>query len=134
MINVLTGIILGPAYAAFIALAIGMLRIGFGTGTIFAISGGVPGAIVVGLVYHYVIKRDEVALTEPLGTTVGALISASLVAPFIGAAQLPSFLGLTIQWELYTIFFLLSSIPGAALGYILIKVLRRSGMIERLRL
>lgn len=134
MINVLTGILLGPAYAAFIALAIGMLRIGFGTGTIFAIAGGVPGAIVVGLVYHYIIKRDEVALTEPFGTAVGALISALLVAPAIGAAQLPSFLGLTVQWELFTIFFLMGSIPGTVLGYVLLKALRRSGVIERLRL
>ncbi len=134
MINALAGILLGPAYAAFIALAIGMLRIGFGTGTIFAIAGGVPGAIVVGLVYHYVIKKDEVALTEPFGTAAGALISALLVAPTIGAAQLPTFLGVTAQWELFTIFFLMSSIPGAVLGYILVKALRRGGVIDRLRL
>lgn len=131
MINALAGVALGPAYAAFVALAIGVLRISAGTGTVFALTGGIPGAIVVALVYHYLYRRDMAALTEPVGTALGALMSALLVSPAMGNPPLPSFLGIDAQWLLFLIFFWMSSIPGAILGYILLKILRRSRLIER---
>ncbi len=49
MINGITGVLLGPLNAGFIALAIGILRISIGTGTFFAIPGGIPGALMVGI-------------------------------------------------------------------------------------
>lgn len=131
MINALTGVALGPWYGAFIAMAIGVLRISAGTGTVFALTGGIPGAIVVGLVYRYIYRRDTSALTEPVGTALGALMSALLVSPIIGNPPLPPFLGIDAQWLLFLIFFLMSSIPGALLGYIFLKMLRRSRLIER---
>jgi energy coupling factor transporter S component ThiW len=130
MINALAGVVLGPVYAAFIALSIGVLRISLGTGTIFALTGGIPGAIVVGLVYQYLLKRDIAALTEPIGTALGALMSALLVSPLIGSPSLPPFLGVDTQWLLFLIFFWMSSIPGAILGYVVIKILRRSHLLE----
>jgi energy coupling factor transporter S component ThiW len=129
MINVFSGVLLGPVYGGFIALAIGILRIGLGTGTIFALAGGVPGAIVVGVVYNYVWKHYGAALLEPVGTALGALLSAFLVAPLLGSGPLPSFAGITAQWVLFVIFFWMSSIPGAILGYLLLKFLRRSGLV-----
>ncbi|MFN3621855.1 MAG: energy coupling factor transporter S component ThiW, partial [Nitrososphaerales archaeon] len=56
MINGILGVALGPWYAAVAALATGLLRISIGTGTIFALPGGIPGALVVGIVYRYVFK------------------------------------------------------------------------------
>jgi energy coupling factor transporter S component ThiW len=129
MINALAGVILGPWYAAFIALSIGILRISAGTGTIFALTGGIPGAIVVGLVYRYLLRRDTAAFSEPIGTALGALLSALLVSPLLSNPPLPSFFGIDIQWLLFIIFFWMSSIPGAILGYILLKILRRSHLI-----
>lgn len=129
MINALAGVILGPGYAAFIALSIGILRISAGTGTVFALTGGIPGAIAVGLFYRYLLKRDSAALTEPLGTALGALLSALLVSPLLANPPLPSFLGVDVQWVLFVVFFWMSSIPGAILGYFLLKVLRRSHLI-----
>lgn len=131
MINALAGVVLGPAYAAFIALAIGVLRISAGTGTVFALTGGIPGAIVVGLVYHYLYRHDTATFTEPIGTALGALLSALLVSPVMGNPPLPSFLGLDAQWLLFLIFFWMSSVPGAILGYIVVKILRRSHLIGR---
>src|SRR3972149_793000 len=84
MVNVLAGIILGPWIGAGVALAIGVIRIGMGTGSIFAIPGGIPGVLVVGLAYRYWMKKNSVGLLEPIGTGVGALISAFLVAPLAG--------------------------------------------------
>ncbi len=129
MINAISGIFLGPINAMLIAIAIGMIRIGIGTGTIFAISGGVPGALVVGLVYKYLLRNDAAALTEPVGTVLGALISALLVAPVTGSAPFPAFAGMTAQWQLFSIFFLMGSLPGAALGFLVAKALRRSNIL-----
>jgi energy coupling factor transporter S component ThiW len=129
MINALAGVILGPGYAGFIALSIGILRISAGTGTVFALTGGIPGAIIVGLIYHHLYRRDTAALSEPVGTAVGAILSALLVSPLLAYPPLPSFLGIDTQWILFIIFFWMSSIPGAVLGYLFLKVLRRSRLI-----
>ena len=130
MINVISGILLGPLFGGFIALSIGVLRIGSGTGSLFAITGGVPGAIVVGLVYRYLWKRYSAAFAEPIGTAIGALLSAALVAPAIGASM-PQIAGLTSQWALFIIIFWMASIPGAILGYIIMRILKRSGLIGK---
>lgn len=130
MINVVAGILLGPLNAGVVAGLIGMIRIGIGTGTFFALPGGIPGALVVGIAYKYLVRKESAGLTEPLGTALGALISAFFVAPAIGAAQLQPFLGLAAQWQLFTIFFLMSSVPGAIMGYLVVLALKRRRVIE----
>ena len=128
MVNVLAGIILGPWIGAGVALAIGVIRIGMGTGSIFAIPGGIPGVLVVGLAYRYWMKKNSVGLLEPIGTGFGALISAFLVAPLAGTGPLPSVLGMTDQWVLFLIAFWASSIPGSILGFAVITALAKRGI------
>ncbi|MCS7098377.1 MAG: energy coupling factor transporter S component ThiW [Candidatus Methanomethyliaceae archaeon] len=132
MINVISGIIFGPISAGVIAFTIGIIRISIGTGTIFAIPGGVPGALLVGFFYHYIKKKYGFALTEPIGTAIGALISALLVVPMIGGPSMPPFMGITTQWQLFVIYFSMSSIPGSILGLLIMMILRRTGVVSRL--
>ncbi len=117
MVNAISGILLGPWYAISVATAAGIIRNMLGTGTIFAFPGGIPGALVVGVTYHF-IKNDLVALTEPIGTGTGAIISALIVAPMIGK---------TMTVTAFLIAFLASSIPGSIIGYLVIKGLRKGG-------
>lgn len=131
MINVISGILFGPINAGIIAFTIGILRISIGTGTIFAIPGGVPGALIVGFVYHYIRKSNVVSFTEPIGTAIGALISALLVVPIIGGPSMPPFLGITTQWQLFLIYFSMSSIPGSIIGFFIMAVLRRVGIVSK---
>ena len=49
MVNALAGVLLGPWYAVFIAIATGMIRISTGMGTVFAYPRGAFGGLVVGL-------------------------------------------------------------------------------------
>jgi energy coupling factor transporter S component ThiW len=122
MVNVLTGIILGPWYAVFVALVTGIIRNNFGLGTIYAFPGGIPGGLIVGLVYRYLKETDYAALTEPLGTVViGATLSAMVVAPWQGHSM-----SLAVFW----IAFATSSIPGCLIGFLILKALRRSGFVE----
>ncbi len=121
MTNAIAGVMLGPLYAAFIAIVVGILRNALGTGTFFAFPGGIPGALVVGLLYRYVMKKDIVALTEPIGTGIGGAISWLIVqAGFIRSAL--SLLGFVSA-------FLASSIPGSILGFIILVIVRKTGLI-----
>jgi len=133
MVNGISGVILGPWYAILIATAIGLLRYQLGVGTIFAFPGGIPGALVVGFTYHYLKRTDFAALTEPVGTGIGALISALIVQPILGVKAFPPLLGLTEQWQIFLILFWLSSIPGAILGFMILVALRRRGVFEKVR-
>lgn len=115
-INVLAGITVGPWYGALAAFVTGVIRILLGTGTVFALPGGIPGVICVGLAYHF-LKKDFAGFFEPVGTgVVGAMLSAYLVAPLVGREGTLLF---------FQAAFLASSIPGSILGFLLVKALRR---------
>ncbi len=116
MINGIAGVLVGPIYAAIAATITGIIRNMLGTGTIFAFPGGIPGALVVGIMHKF-LRRDEAALTEPIGTFIGALLSAYIVGPAAGKTMAP---------EIFVIAFLMSSIPGSILGYIILKIIRRA--------
>jgi energy coupling factor transporter S component ThiW len=120
MINGIAGVLLGPWYAMFMALATGTIRNLLGLGTVYAFPGGIPGALVVGLIHRYVAESDMAAIAEPLGTVgIGATLSALLFAPMLGQS-----LTLYFFWAAFAA----SSVPGAILGYIVLKGLRRLGV------
>jgi energy coupling factor transporter S component ThiW len=122
-INAVAGVMLGPWWAAGSALVAAGLRISFGLGTPFALVGSPFGAIAVGLVYRFW-RRDEAALFEPVGTVlVGAPLGAIMISPFLDLGAAGGTLALMIS-------FALSSIPGAILGYVLLKALRKAGAIR----
>jgi energy coupling factor transporter S component ThiW len=124
MVNGIAGVLLGPWYAAVMAFFTGVIRNLLGLGTLHAFPGGVPGGLVVGLVYRYVKRSDLAAITEPLGTVViGATISALVVAPYLGKAFTVAF---------WWIAFAASSIPGSILGFVILKSLRATGITRSL--
>jgi len=124
MVNGIAGVLLGPWYAAVMAFFTGVIRNLLGLGTLHAFPGGVPGGLVVGLVYRYVKRNDLAAITEPLGTVViGATISALVVAPYLGKAFTVAF---------WWIAFAASSIPGSILGFVILKSLRATGITRSL--
>ncbi|KUK13243.1 MAG: energy coupling factor transporter S component ThiW [Synergistetes bacterium] len=121
MVNAIAGVLLGPGWAAIIATIAAIIRNLLGVGTIFAFPGGIPGGIVVGLLYRY-IRKDWVALFEPLGTgPIGATISAWIVVPYIQSS---------IGWTALQTAFLASSIPGSILGFIVLKIIRKGGVLK----
>jgi energy coupling factor transporter S component ThiW len=120
-INAVAGVLLGPWWAAGSALVTATLRVSLGTGSLFAFPGSPFGAIAVGLAY-VLLRRDEAALFEPLGTVlVGATLGALLISPFLPEAT-GGLLALMVA-------FAVSSIPGAIIGYLILKTLRRAGYL-----
>ena len=128
MVNALAGVFLGPWYAVLVAIIVALIRNTLHTGTIFAFPGSVFGGLVVGLVHRYLVKRDYAALFEPLGTVlIGATVSAYLVGPFAIQFGLVSTLG---TLSAFVISFAASCIPGSILGYLVIKILRKTGLAQ----
>jgi energy coupling factor transporter S component ThiW len=135
MINALTGVLLGPLWAAVTAIFIGIIRNALGIGTIYAFPGGIPGGVIVGTVYWLLKKMKKSgktllssALFEPFGTVfIGATMALYLVAPWIGDVRLLSqlekgpWVALLILWSGWA----LSSISGSILGFIALLVLNK---------
>lgn len=139
MINAILGILLGPAWAALAAIFVGTIRNMLGMGTVYAFPGGIPGGIVVGVVYWALkrLKRSEkirlmAALTEPIGTLlIGVPLALFLVAPWLGTQNL---LALTTQEGALLAFLIfgagwaLSCIPGSIIGFVIILILKKMGI------
>ena len=120
MMNAMAGVLLGPWYAALMALGTSVIRNMLGLGTLYAFPGSIPGALVVGLLHRYVRATDYAGLAEPLGTVVvGATLSALLVAPWQGQSLTLSF---------FWVAFAASSIPGSILGVVVLKAMRYLGV------
>ncbi|MBI3970501.1 MAG: energy coupling factor transporter S component ThiW [Chloroflexi bacterium] len=139
-INVLAGALLGPWYAVLTAFGVSVLRNALGTGTFLAFPGSMFGAFVVGYFYHHVRRTDLAAFLEPIGTAViGALVGYALIAPLDAPALLLGFvranpasttpyLGLFTGALALVVSFAVSSVPGATLGYLCLRALRRAGI------
>jgi len=149
MVNALLGVLAGPLWAAIAAFIIGSIRIGLGVGTIYAFPGGIPGGLVVGVVYH-ALKRFRAgervrlfsAFSEPVGTiligaTLALYLVAPLVAPNVGIApwagtktplELISEKGYLLAFLIFAAGWALSSIAGCALGFIALSILNRAGI------
>lgn len=125
IVNAVAGVLLGPFWAAFIAICIGLIRMSLGVGTIFSMPGGIPGALVVGLFYWILkqsgVKRPELAsLAEPLGTIfIGGTLAVYIVAPLVGRNMI--LIPVWIGWSF-------SCIPGAVVGLIILEALRAAGL------
>jgi energy coupling factor transporter S component ThiW len=117
-INAIAGVLIGP-WAAVSSLIAATARFSTGLGTVYAFPGSPFGALVVAIIYK-IIKRDFSALFEGFGTIfIGGTLSALLIAPFLTEGSAPSL------WFFWTAFGA-SCIPGSILGYIILKILRRS--------
>ncbi len=115
-INVLAGIILGPAPAVLVAFTIGLLRNILGLGTILAFPGGMIGAFLAGWLYQRT-GDDVVALFgEVLGTgLIGSLVSVPIANFLLGKSATAFF---------FIIPFTISSFAGSIIAYLLLKTLR----------
>ena len=112
LVNVLSGIILGPWWALGQALATSILRNLLGTGTVFAFPGSMIGAFLAGWLYHKFKKPVLAVLGEVVGL-VGALVAVPLAMLLFGKGGLMLFIPS----------FSASAVVGAALAYVLVRAL-----------
>lgn len=124
LINAISGVLLGLPFAFITAIGIALLRFSLGFGTIHAFHGGFGGTIPVGLLAALLWRKyknsvELAALTESLGTVfIGGTI-AQLIAPIGSLFALEGFLT-------YWFLFVLSSIPGSVIGFLVLQVLKKA--------
>ncbi|MGE7764219.1 energy coupling factor transporter S component ThiW [Peribacillus sp. NPDC096540] len=120
--NVMTAVLLGPAYAVTQAFLISIIRNMVGTGSIFAFPGSMIGALLAAVLYRRTKSMEFACLGEVFGTGIlGSLACYPLAVLFLGEkAALFGFLPA----------FLLSSFVGATLAFILLKTLLKNHYIK----
>ena len=105
IINILAAVTLGPWYSVGIAFCASLLRNLLGLGSMMAFPGSMVGALCCGLVYSICHKLSLTCLAEALGTGI-----------FV-----------------YVVPFLISTIAGSILAFLLITALNKSGVMAMIK-
>ena len=122
-VNVLGAVLLGPWWALLIAAVIGVIRNAMGVGTLLAFPGGMIGAFLAGWLFRWKKNVIHAAIGEVAGTgLIAPVVSALFVAPVLMGKAIP-FLALIPS-------FLVSTIVGAILGVLGLRLLKRAGIIN----
>ncbi|GAB6904299.1 ThiW protein [Desulfosarcina cetonica] len=122
-INVLAAVLLGPWWAVLTAMVIAVLRNAMGVGTLLAFPGGMIGAFLAGIAYRLVRRTWMAATGEIIGTGIIApVVSALFVAPVLMGKAIP-LLALIPS-------FVCSTVAGAILGVLALRLLKRTGSID----
>ncbi len=121
-VNIIGAVLLGPWWAVLIAAVIGTIRNAMGVGTLLAFPGGMIGAFLAGLFFRVRPRLLVGAAGEIIGTgLIAPVVSAVFVAPILMGkaipllALMPSFLG--------------STVAGAILGVLALKLLKRNDIV-----
>ena len=113
-INVVTAVILGPAYACGNAFITSILRNAVGTGSLLAFPGSMVGALLAGLFY----KKFKTTITALIGEVIGTgIIGAILCYPITKLL-----LGKDVALFAYVIPFSISCIGGSLIAFIFLNV------------
>ncbi|MBW1698210.1 MAG: energy coupling factor transporter S component ThiW [Deltaproteobacteria bacterium] len=122
-VNVLGAVLLGPWWATIIAAIIGIIRNMMGVGTLLAFPGGMIGAFLAGMLYKRIQNLYVCASGEIVGTGfIAPVVSALFVAPVFMGKAIPLFALLPS--------FLASTVAGAILGVLAVKLLKRADIVQ----
>lgn len=114
LINVISGVTLGPVYGLLCAFVSSLLRNILGTGSILAFPGSMVGVFLAAILYKKFKKVEIAVVGEVIGTgIIGALLAYPLAA-FV--------LGKEVALFVYIIPFSISSIVGSIIAYIILKL------------
>lgn len=121
-VNVIAGIMLGPIPAIIIAFMIGLLRNMLGIGSILAFPGGMAGAFLAGYFYRKLQRHGWAVVGEIIGTGIIGALASAIFATFIMGNAVGAFFFMPP--------FLVSSISGAIIGWLIAVRLKRVSPIE----
>jgi energy coupling factor transporter S component ThiW len=123
MVNVLSAVLLGPAYAVGIAFIAAIIRNILGLGTLLAFPGGMIGALLAGLAYRMFKNTYLAGVGEVIGTgLLGSLVSVWIVGPLL--------MGKTMALAILMVAFSVSTLGGTIIGLIALHFLRKAGFWE----
>ena len=126
MVNILAAVLLGPGWGVAIAFCASLLRNLMGLGSLMAFPGSMIGAVCCGLVYYKVRSLAAACVAEAFGTGIlGGLCAypvAKLLMGLVPAAV-----------TVYIIPFLISTVAGSILAFLLLGILQKNGVLARMQ-
>lgn len=126
LLNVLSGIFLGPGYAVGFAFSTALIRNLLGTGSILAFPGSMIGALLGALLFRRTEKMWTAFLGEILGTGVlGGMLCYPLASLLMGNKEAALFT--------YVLPFCVSTLGGCILAAMLLSVMQKSGALFYLK-
>lgn len=117
-INVLSAVLLGPYYAVAQAFGISLLRNLMGTGSVFAFPGSMIGALLAAYLFKKTNRIIFAFAGEVVGTGIlGAIACYPIATLFLGKQA--ALFGLVPA-------FLVSSLAGACIGFVMLKIFMKN--------
>ena len=126
LINVLCAVILGPGYGVAAAFVSSLIRNLLGLGTLLAFPGSMCGALLAGLLYHYIKKLPAAYIGEVFGTAViGGMLSYPVAAFIMGSRGAALFT--------FVVPFLISTAGGTLLAVLITVPLKQTGVLDKIK-
>lgn len=128
MVNILSAVLLGPAYGLVIAFLASLIRNLAGIGSLMAFPGSMFGALLCGLAYKYSKNLSLTLLAEVFGTgVIGGLVAYPVATLLMGVNAAK------VAFYAYIIPFLISTVGGAILSALIIFALRSSKILKQIQ-
>lgn len=125
-INVLSAVILGPWYAVENAFVISLLRNILGVGSPLAFPGSMIGAFIAGILFKRYKRQLYAVLGEIFGTGIlGAIVSYPIAKYMLGKEVAVFF---------FVVPFLVSTIGGSIIGYLILNITEKNKFYEKIKL
>ena len=126
LINVLCAVILGPGYGIAAAFVSSLIRNLLGLGTLLAFPGSMCGALLAGILYHYIKKLPAAYIGEVFGTAViGGMLSYPVAAFIMGSKGAALFT--------FVVPFLISTAGGTLLALLITVPLKQTGVLDKIK-
>lgn len=126
LINVLCAVILGPGYGVAAAFVSSLIRNLLGLGTLLAFPGSMCGALLAGLLYHYIKKLPAAYIGEVFGTAViGGMLSYPVAAFIMGSKGAALFT--------FVVPFLISTAGGTLLAVLITVPLKQTSVLDKIK-
>lgn len=126
MVNILSAVMLGPWWGVGIAFCASLLRNLMGIGSLMAFPGSMVGALCCGVMYAVSKKLSLTCIAEAVGTGILGGLAAYPVAKLLMGLE-PA--GVCV----YMIPFLISTVAGSILAFVLVTVLEKGGVLKQLK-
>lgn len=126
LLNVLSGVFLGPSYAVGFAFSTALIRNLMGTGSLLAFPGSMAGAFLGAVLFRYTGKIWTNFLGEILGTgIIGGMLCYPIASLLLGNQEAALFT--------YVLPFFISTAGGCILAAVLLGAMYRSGAVPYLQ-
>lgn len=114
LINILSAVLIGPAYAVGQAITVSILRNILALGTIFAFPGSIFGALLASILYKR-FKNIYMAM-------IGELVGTGIIGAIVASPMAMLFMGKDVALFGFVVPFMISSFSGTVIAFVVLEV------------